>query len=340
MRRISTESSGIIPEAIRTAKRHARIAVGALAIGGAEPGCVSPEACAEAERVVAQAPADVASETAAPGPTYHPDGSYSPAERRERTRVLSNGAELLDDAGVFFYRVRPGDTLSGISATLARDPQFSYLRDRGYGVASYNADPKRLYPGMWLPIPAEREAYVIDESEFLMAAERAVTRMERHPAYGERVRTLLSRVSRHDVIASMLAVAKVESGGRALGELSLARWEPTHNVFSFSLFHVLMEGAGLRARKNLGLTEGQLFQPENGAALFLAFLLEKGDPGAVLPVGLHADGFSTFYNGAKWKTYNPTYADDIRSAYREAKVSMIRSSQDTSQATSPPRGGR
>jgi len=335
----------------KSAKKRGRIALGALALGLSAPACgesCPPEVQNAPEKsesmpathdvpmipatyVSTENTADMLSpvDTSIPArenvtrseiTALHPNGEYTKEELDARMETLPNGAKLLNDAGVYFYKVIQNDNPSAITQTLARDPRFAHLKTRGYGVTSYNASPKRLAAGMWLPIPPrERDAYVVSDTEFLSAASRAIARLESHPVYRKEIGTLLKMVSRKNLEAGMLAVAKMESGGGRVGELSPALWDPNHQTFSLSVFHVLMEGAGLDARKKLGMTQGQLFYPENASALFLAFLCEKGDPSSLFPIDRHAADFAAFYNGASWKKYNPTYASDLLAAYRSAQ---------------------
>lgn len=122
----------------------------------------------------------------------------------------------------------------------------------------------------------------------------------------------------------MLAIAKQESGGKPIGQFELHRWEPHQSAFSFSLFHVLMKGAGMRARQHLDMTEGQLYHPKNAAKLFLAFLCEKSrkgklcDPERFFPLMKNLNSFARFYNGAAWKRINPHYTRHLRKYYHQS----------------------
>ena len=336
----SPDSLGFLDVYKKTIGKKGRVALGALALSVSEPACSAPIS-SSAERVtkilaepqsavgVPEVAVDPTNHVETPAPTtktdifvYHANGEYTHEERQARITKLKNGAELLNDAGVYFYHVRKGDTPSEITEALARDPKFAYLKSRGYGIDSYNANAKLLQPGMWLPVPAERGAYTVTDKEFLSAAGRAIDRMKKDPTYGKEMTTLLKLVSRDNLRAGMLAVAKLESGGHQIGELSLALWQADHRVFSLSAYHVLMEGDGLDARKNLGMTEGQLFNHENASALFLAFLCEKGDPSKLFPLDKHLQEFATLYNGASWKKTNANYARDLGASYRKAVLAL------------------
>ena len=254
-------------------------------------------------------------------PTFfqrHEKGEYTAAERAARRRVLPNGEKLLIDAGIAFYLVEKGDTIFDIKRKLAQYDDFKYLTKQKAKIKSFNIPPNALQPGMWIPIPLEEKERVLAEEKFVEYAGAAIDEMKQDARYGRFIDQMLETISEDELLATMLAVAKQESGGAPLGQFEFHRYEKHHRAFSFSLFHVLMKGAGLEARRNLDLTEGQLYHPKNAAKLFLAFLFEKMNAAGLsdtaleakikklFPISKNAHNFSVFYNGRLyWKTgYN------------------------------------
>lgn len=247
------------------------------------------------------------------------NGEFSPAERARRIKKLSNGVTIFEDAGLIFYMVRPGDTISKIRDTLAKMPEFSYLNDQLGRLVSFNISPKDLRAGMWLPIPYEnRDRYITDE-QFVVYADRGIEDTLKNPKYGPYVREILGLISREELVATLVAIAKQEAGGLPIGRFEMHRWEAGHHVFSFSLFHVLMEQAGLRARRGINKSEGQCYHPQIATQLFFGFLKEKGVKASeVFPFKKRQklERFAYLYNGPLWRKNN--YVNAVSLYYNDA----------------------
>lgn len=252
----------------------------------------------------------------------HSRGEYSPKQRKQRRKVLKNGEHIFQDVGLKFYLVQPGDTVSEIRERLMKYDEFSYLRVQDTKLSSFNIPAKKLRAGMWIPIPVEAKDRQLSEAQFVSYAHDGIEQMLKHPAYSKEMKRILDRVSKRELVATMIAVAKQEGGGKPLGQFELHRWEAHQLSFSFSYFHVLMKGPGLHARQNLNLTEGQLYHPLNAVKLFLAFMIEKsGDTNhadRLFPIFEHQEAFARFYNGKQWKRTNPNYLVNVRVYYDEA----------------------
>lgn len=259
----------------------------------------------------------------------HPEGEYSCKELANRTRKLTDGVFVRYDNDINFYLVQKGDTLAGIKAKLAKFPEFAYLKNLSkVKLKSFNIPPKALQLGMWIPIPDSEGDEQMDEIMFKEFAALAIVELKANKIYGAKVEAIIKKVGQSNLENAMLAVARSESGGR-LGQFADRRYEPDHKCFSYTIFHVLMEGAGLKARKNLGMTEGQTLHPKNSVKLFLAFLLEKSgrkDAARFFPLDEHLEEFATFYNGGKWKERNPDYADKL-GEYYEKSGDIVRSNK-------------
>ncbi len=252
--------------------------------------------------------------------TFTIKGDMTPQERIHRIKTPAPDVEILEDVELNFYKVRAGDTIDKIRTRLARIPGFAYIASQREKIKSFNIPDRELQRGMWLPIPLENKDRYITDEQFARYAARAVRKMETDPEYGSYVHEILQHISETELVASLVAVAKQEAGGEPIGQFELHRWEPTHNVFSFSVYHILMEDAGLKARRTLNLSEGQLYHPENATRLFLAYLKEKSvKPGAVFPLDKNTEAFALHYNGRYWRRINPNYPRNIRSYYRDAE---------------------
>lgn len=259
-------------------------------------------------------------------------GQLAKEEQPDRIVKLKNGEIIFKDTGLAFYKVEPGDTISEIRQRLSRYPEYAYLKNQKVKLESFNIPPLELKPGMWLPIPMENADRLLTDEEFERYAKLAVKDMSEHEGpYHESVNKILAKISPDEFVASLEAVAKQESGGKPIGQFEFHRYEPSHDTFSYSLFHVLMEGPGLKARKNLDLTEGQTYHPQNATELMIGFLVEKGEekdinPASLFPLdkGNHAEKFAKFYNGAAWRRTNPDYTKDLLGYYKEALAQIAK----------------
>lgn len=252
-------------------------------------------------------------------------GEFSASEKRLRTEVLGSGITIFRDIGLVFYKVVAGDTIGGIKEKLGKLPEFAYLKTlSSVKIKSFNIPPKLLQLGMWIPLPpAPGVKEELTESDFTKYCGQAIDDLKKDKIYGSKLTDLEVSVGRGKIIDAMITVAKAESGG-VLGKFADRRYENGHKVFSYTLFHILMDGAGLRARRNLGMTAGQTLHPKNSAKLFLAFLFEKAGKNGVaqyFPLDEHFESFATFYNG-NWQERKPPLYPDILRKHYPAKAPM------------------
>jgi hypothetical protein len=235
------------------------------------------------------------------------------------------------DVGVDFYVIQKNDTIFGIRQKLAKIPKYQYLSEPEYSQKMYgfNIRPEKLLAEMLIPIPLESRNREIRDKQFANYCQLAIEEMQTDKIYGARLQKLLQKFSAKKLVELMLSVAKQESGGRPLGQFVFSRWEDAEHIraFSFSIFHIVMRGSGLAARKNINCTEGQCYHPQNAAKLFLAFLFEKAGARSLenyLPTSesspTRLEKFACFYNGKKWKKYNPNYVRNIKKNLRAAQI--------------------
>ncbi len=263
---------------------------------------------------------------------HYENGEFSPSERKSRKHKWAEGVEVFEDIGLTFYVVQKGDTIEKIRNKLSNIKKFDYLKDQRAKIQSFNIPERELVPGMYIPIPLENEDRHISDTDFAREARLALNHISDHRVYGPYIQHLREEYSDEEIIAVMVAMAKQESGGEPIGQFELHRWEPGHNVFSFSIFHILMEGPGLEARRRLGRTEGQLYHPRNASELFFAYMVEKLDEkyknnrdekGKIEDdlVNLFRldERMATFYNGGGWKKGNPHYLRNIQKYRGEAR---------------------
>lgn len=317
--------------AFEKAKRFGLVAAASLAL---DAGC-GPSGCAE--------PAPDSTEQKAPdrkiefNPFFesNPDylravegGEFSASERRERMETLPGGEQIFHDIGLDFYQVKKGDTISEIRQRLVKYPKYAHLESQTNKLHSFNIPAKKLQVGMWLPIPLENADRQLTDEQFAHYAQLGIGDVKKHKEYGPYIQEILKEVSEDDLVATMVAVAKQESGGLPLGQFESHRWEQRYKAFSFSMLHVLMErgGPGIAARRDLDMTEGQTYHPRNAVKLFLGFLVEKAvhdlheRPRDYFPVDKHGEKFARFYNGRAWKSINPHYVTNLTRYYREAQA--------------------
>ncbi len=234
---------------------------------------------------------------------FYPNGEFSQAEECARTKELAPGVIIRKDIGLDFYRVQKGDTLDGIKAKLSKFPDFAYMKNLPRNrLTSFNIPASVLQADTWIPLPAEKSTEELTNEQFVANCGTAIAEMKDNEIYGPLIVNLLKTVSVTQVVAMMLACAKTESGTGSLSGFSPFRYENGHKCFSYSVFHILMDGAGLKARQKLGMTEGQVLLPKNSAKLFLAFLIEKSPKNfqKYFPLDKNLESFSSFYNG-NWK---------------------------------------
>lgn len=236
--------------------------------------------------------------------TKYPNGEFSDEERALRTLKMGEGIVMRHDVGLNYYLVQEADSFVVIVEKLSRFPFFAYLKDLPKSkIKGFNISGKDLHPGMWIVIPPNHSpAEGLTDIKFIDDCKAAIKEIQSDPIYGRFIVELLKKTTEDEVIAMMLACAKTESGSGRLDQFSLFRYQGNYKAYSLSLFHVLMHGAGLKARQNLWMTEGQTLTPKNSVKLFLAFLIEK-DPENfqdLFPLDGNTEKFATFYNG-NWK---------------------------------------
>lgn len=255
------------------------------------------------------------------------NGQFSKEEYQKRLKKLPNGETIFEDIGALtFYRVEKGDGIANIREKLSKYKQFAHLKTLSKAkIKSFNVPQGSLTPGMLIPIPLDEEDRSMTDAQFAHYCNDAIDEMAKDSRYGDMIKKIIKKTSKKEILRVMLAIAKQESGGKPIGQFELHRWEPHQSAFSFSLFHVLMRGAGMKARQNLDMTEGQLYHPKNAAKLFLAFLCEKTrrgkscNPERFFPLMKNLNSFARFYNGAAWRRINPHYTRHLRKYYSQAK---------------------
>lgn len=249
---------------------------------------------------------------------FYPDGKFSAEESGFRIKNLGQGITIRMDIGLVFYKVVAGDTINGIKEKLGKFSEFAYLKTLSrVKILSFNIPPKLLQLGMWIPLPSSPDTKEeLSDAAFIKYCYQAIDELKKDKIYGLKMTALELAAGKGAIIPAMMTIAKVESGGK-LGKFADRRYENGHKVFSYTLFHILMDGAGLKARCNLGMTEGQTLHPKNSAKLFLAFLFEKSGKTGVakyFPLNKHFEDFATFYNG-NWRGRKPSYPDQLRQYY-------------------------
>lgn len=258
----------------------------------------------------------------------YPRGEFSKKERKERIKILGKGVKIFEDIGLEFYYVQPGDSIARIRAKLMQFPQYQFLADQQIKLQSFNIPNSELRAGMWIPIPLQNDERHVGDESFVADARWAIRVMKEDKTYGDVVKKILALPDMNEdkFVAAMLAIAKQESGGLPIGQFEFHRWEGhgSHHEFSFTMFHVLMTGPGLAARRALNMTEGQTYDTRNAVRLFVAFLAEKAkecnkDLTKYFPFSVTSlDDFATFYNGAGWKKHNKGYPASVLRYYEGA----------------------
>ena len=263
-------------------------------------------------------------------------GEFSREEYKARLTKLPNGEVVFKDIGaLIFYRVEKGDTIQLINEKLSKYKQFEHLKTASKRkIKFFNVPQRSLTPGMLIPIPLAEEDRAISDEQFVNYCNDAIDDLLLDKEYGHAIMKIIKKSSKKELLTVMLAIAKQESGGKPIGQFELHRWEPHQSAFSFSVFHILMKGPGIKARKNLNLTEGQLYHPKNAAKLFLAFLCEKSkegngcNPEKFFPMMSNLEKIARFYNGKAWKRINPNYTKNLSRYYQESKRILTQGRQD------------
>ncbi len=259
---------------------------------------------------------------------FHKNGMYTPKELHDRTIHLAHDVTVLEDAGIFFYKVCPEDTISSIREKLAQFSEFSYLKNQTGHLQTFSIPAHDLHLAQWIPIPLERTTRIIEKSDFIKQTIIGIDEILNEPLYGPTVQHILDKtgMDKDQLVAALLVIAKQESGGAPLGQFEFHRWEghDGHHEFSFSIFHILMSGIGLKVRRELGMTEGQTYNVANATKLFLAYIVQKSNRSTIDPADFFPftpaklERFASFYNGGAWKTGNPDYVNNVWRHYQNA----------------------
>lgn len=236
--------------------------------------------------------------------TKYPNGEFSDEEKALRTLKMGEGIIMRHDVGLNYYLVQEGDSFVVITEKLSRFPFFAYLKDLPKSkIKGFNISGKDLHPGKWIVIPPKQSPVEgLTDDKFIVNCREAIREIQSDPIYGRFIVELLKNTTEDQIVAMMMACAKTESGSGRLDQFSLFRYQGAYKAYSYTLFHILMHGAGLKARQNLWMTEGQTLSPKNSAKLFLAFMIEKSPYSfqKFFPVDGMTEEFASFYNG-NWK---------------------------------------
>jgi hypothetical protein len=267
---------------------------------------------------------------------YYPEGKIPKTAIRE-----ISGRKYMLDIGLTFALTKPGDTRDGVSAEVGQtNPagrDFSHLKPGKSKYQSINIPAKYFPANRWIPMPLKAEQRILTPEQFLNYASQAIDEMiegktERDNPYAKQVKLLVDKIGKKELMCLMMATAKQESGGAPLGQFVFHRWEASRNDFSHTIFHIMLEGAGLEARRKLGMTPGQMNHPKNSCKMFLAFTIEKHlgrYKGTIAPSAEKTADFIykkyqnpehwiTFYNGGGWENYNPDYKENLIKYTKEA----------------------
>ncbi len=252
-----------------------------------------------------------------------------------------NERKYLLDIGLTFMFTKPGDSRDGLCAEVQKTApggrRFPYLEPGTSKYQSINIPADKLPPNRWIPLPLESTQRKLTPEQFLNYASQAIDEMitgtnERDKVYSEEVKLLVDKIGKKELMYLMVATAKQESGGAPLGQFVFHRWEAGRNDFSHTIFHIMLEGPGAEARRKLGMTPGQMNHPKNSCKMFLAFAIEKHlerYKGTIAPSAektaefiyqkyQKTEDWITFYNGGRWKSYNPDYATNLKKYTKEA----------------------
>jgi len=222
-------------------------------------------------------------------------GEFTKSEREKRREKITIGSATVDlfrDHGMTFYAVRKGDnTVDDIYQKLSKIPEFSYLQDPYYAppsknpkstrnISSFNILPQYLQPGMYVAIPLKVEDRQVNHKQMTKYCYLGIQDLQEESVYKNEIDQLVGEYGEKKLIQIMIAFARSETTatlGQDTGRYALQRYEGdgSHSEYSLTMYHILMTGPGLEARRKLGLTEGQCYHPQNAAKLFLAYWLEK-----------------------------------------------------------------
>jgi hypothetical protein len=245
--------------------------------------------------------------------------------KKEQVKVKVGGKsekiQLRRDAGLTFYVVQKGDTLDSIWEKLSSLEEFSYLREKkcrvkkgdGRNIGALNITRKEVLKYaksdklFLIPVPLSLKQREVSEKQLMKYFNQSISEMKDHEIYGKKVKALVKKIGKKELLKIMLAYAYSETtpleGDAPVGFFGFNRWEPATTMnrkkekvfrtasFSFTCFHVFMEkyhrtdkktkktrienSPGLKARFVLGMTEGQINHPVNAGKLFFGYWFEK-----------------------------------------------------------------
>lgn len=249
---------------------------------------------------------------------------------------------LLEDSGLYFYKVTKWDSISSIENKLQKyfGKKFSHLTQEEVRnkLKWFNIPWRILRPGLLIPIPWDNEDRLISDKQFTNSCHEWINMIYKNDHYGKYVWAILDVMLEQELIWLMLAVAKQESWWLPLGQFEFHRYEPHKKAFSFSIFHILMKGPWLKARQTLWHTEWQMYNPVIASKIFLWFIIEKLTNWKDIPVDIFKknfkkifwdikektspkdfEKFALFYNWWNWRKTNPNYAINMSRYYNQSQ---------------------
>ena len=215
------------------------------------------------------------------------DNSNEHSRKLDKKYEKKYWVELIRDWKLSFYVVKKWEWLKVIREKLSKISEFSYLKSEVYNIPEkndgrnirwFNTPNSSLIPGFYLPIPLKESDRTITVSDFKKKAENSLGEMENNKFYWEKMKKLLKKIEKKDVISIIAAYARSETAGKNLPiwYYELHRREPNWSAYSFSYFHILMwKWPWMNARIKLWLSEWDCYEPVNACKLFLWYCFEK-----------------------------------------------------------------
>lgn len=273
---------------------------------------------------------------AAPAPLksekLKPVHSINTSHHRERIMTKESLGEfiLMKDplANVYFRKVKAGQTLGEVHRALQQDERFAYLNNDSYdpsksgNVFGWNIKSGVLQPGMLVPVPLDRAETLITQKAFIQSSGEAVDAIKSHPTYGNFVTWLEKDLGRNHLMKIMVVFASKESD---MGSTQLHRFEPHHQAYSYSLFHILDEWPWRAALQWLWFTVADVMNdPAKASQWFRAYRYEKFDDlKNNKNFGKRYDTPSKFFAKSNlktcWKLYNgsASYGTELKKRWKE-----------------------
>ncbi len=280
------------------------------------------------------------------------DGLLTEEQKKKRTILLDpkDFAEprpkeavplIIDFGGVAFYKANKGDTISGIRDLLSRHPDYAYLKTQKRSLEGFNyAKPSELKAGEEVQVPLDIKERQLTDAQFAISAKQAIQEMLAHPEFGPGTKKIVDKIGEQEFIASLLAIAKQEAGGKPIGQFSYYRVEPERKTArgevvrrkSVGPMHVVVErpgvtpGPGKKAAKILGITDGQATNPVEGIKLSIGWHIKKTkNPEKYFPIDQNILAYAKFYNGRDVETKNPNYIPNLSKYLRQSRELLTQS---------------